>query len=49
MRRTFQDFDITSMGVENPELDDEVYIDISNGSGLIAGVNFKRAPWDTVS
>ncbi len=37
----FQDFDITSMGVENPELDDEVYIDISNGSGLIAGVNFR--------
>ncbi|NSW91537.1 MAG: DUF4838 domain-containing protein [Firmicutes bacterium] len=35
----FQDFNITSMGEGNPKFDDEVYIDISRGKGIIAGIN----------
>ncbi len=35
----FDKLNVQSLGVEYPFLDDEVYIDIINGQGIIAGIN----------
>lgn len=37
----FDELEIKSLGVDDPFLDDEIYISIKNGSGIIAGINHR--------
>lgn len=35
----FEQFAVQTSGVEDPFLDDEIYIDVTNGQGVVAGIN----------